>query len=380
MGSVGNFWKNLNSGNNDKDDDKPEVLPEASNNENAKPLTTTTDEEIDALINSLEKVGQQSETKDVNVAKQEEKPVTFNTDLFKKIASEQDETMKNTNANTIGGRQKKEQTVRKTKKESQVDKVMETGKKATIITKSTIIAGNISTEDDLIIDGSVCGDVDCKGELTISGEVAGNAIAASINIKTSKFDGDVRSDGKIEINEGTVVLGNIYGKSATIAGAVKGEIIVSEEAYLEPTAIVKGNIRAKSVQIEHGAVLQGFCELAYESMDLDDFFGEVATDEAVEVEAVAEEINDAEEVNVQLLNKITNQAEDVVEVEETLESIEETGAVEELEEVEVVEEANDSDELELELEDDQDNKKEFMQEMENNYSNFMDQLKIDGDN
>ena len=115
-----------------------------------------------------------------------------------------------------------EQAVQKNKEESQVDNVMETGKKATIITKSTIIAGNISTEDDLVIEGSVCGDVDCKGKLTISGEVSGNAVAKAISINTSKFEGDVRSDGRIEIKEGTVIIGNIYGDEALISGAVKG--------------------------------------------------------------------------------------------------------------------------------------------------------------
>lgn len=366
MGSVGNFWKNLNNGSNEKED---EILPDNSNNGNKKPLTTTTDEEIDALIDSLEKVRQQSDKQEKG-SEEIENPVTFNTDLFKQIASEKDSSMKNTNTGVTGKGKKKEQTVQKTKKESQVDKGMGIGKKATIITKSTIIAGNISTEDDLIIDGSVCGDVDCKGELTISGEVAGNAIAASINIKTSKFDGDVRSEGKIDINEGTVVLGNIYGESANIAGAVKGEIIVTNEARLEPTAIVKGNIRAKSVQIEHGAVLQGFCELAYESMDLDDFFGESATDDTEEVETVAEDTN----TDVELLNQITSQVE---EKEDELDKAPVEEEVQENEPEEIVEEKNEVGELELEEDDD---KKEFMQEMENNYSNFMDQLKIDGEN
>ena len=245
MASVGNFWKNLNGGStaNEKEEYKPNIKPEDS----IKTTITSTDDEIDKLIMSLE-----GKVKQPNEKKEEDNPISFNTDLFKKMAEQKKDILSKNDANTVDQNKdtldlciENEQAVQKNKEESQVDNVMETGKKATIITKSTIIAGNISTDDDLIIDGSVCGDVDCKGELTISGEVAGNAIAASINIKTSKFEGDVRSDGRIEINEGTVVLGNIYGDSAIVAGAVKGEIIVANEAKLEPTAIVKGNIRAK---------------------------------------------------------------------------------------------------------------------------------------
>ena len=93
MGSVGNFWKNLNNGSNEKED---EILPDNSNNGNKKPLTTTTDEEIDALIDSLEKVRQQSDKQETG-SEEIENPVTFNTDLFKQIASEKDSSMKNTN-------------------------------------------------------------------------------------------------------------------------------------------------------------------------------------------------------------------------------------------------------------------------------------------
>ena len=366
MGSVGNFWKNLNGGStmNEMEDYKPTFNPE----ESIKTTITSTDDEIDKLIMSLEE-----KVVKPNEKKEEEKPITFNTDLFKKIAEQQNDILSNNDANTIDQNEdtldlciEDEQAVQKNKEESQVDNVMETGKKATIITKSTIIAGNISTDDDLIIDGSVCGDVDCKGELTISGEVAGNAIAASINIKTSKFEGDVRSEGRIEINEGTVVLGNIYGDSAIVAGAVKGEIIVSNEAKLEPTAIVKGNIRAKSVQIDHGAVLQGFCELAYESMDLDDFFGEVSSDKNID-EEIEEEDEQVEEIASAPV------IEEPVEEEETSEVT--------IEEVHEEEEELEAEPLLADVDEDlQENKEEFMKEMENNYSNFMDQLKIDSDN
>ena len=369
MGSVGNFWKNLNGGStaNEKEEYKPNIKPEDS----IKTTITSTDDEIDKLIMSLE-----GKVKQPNEKKEEDNPISFNTDLFKKMAEQKKDILSKNDANTVDQNKdtldlciENEQAVQKNKEESQVDKVMETGKKATIITKSTIIAGNISTDDDLIIDGSVCGDVDCKGELTISGEVAGNAIAASINIKTSKFEGDVRSDGRIEINEGTVVLGNIYGDSAIVAGAVKGEIIVANEAKLEPTAIVKGNIRAKSVQIDHGAVLQGFCELAYESMDLDDFFGEVSSDKNLD-EEVDEEGKAEGDEEIQEAPLMEKPIEDSVEDDDSQVTIKE-----------VPEEEEEVEPLLVDVDEDlQENKEEFMKEMENNYSNFMDQLKIDSDN
>ncbi|HHU75055.1 MAG TPA: polymer-forming cytoskeletal protein [Clostridiales bacterium] len=38
--------------------------------------------------------------------------------------------------------------------------------------------------------------------------------------------------------------------------------------------LLKGNIKAKSVQINNGAVIEGFCSLSYAEVDLDNVFEE----------------------------------------------------------------------------------------------------------
>ena len=143
---------------------------------------------------------------------------------------------------------------------------------ATIISKGTTIGGGINASGHLEIYGDVNGDVECKGKLTILGNVTGNATAAEIYINTSRFEGDIRSKGAVKIGVGTVVIGNVTGTSALIAGAIKGEVDIIGPTILDSTAVVKGNVKAKSVQINNGAVLQGFCALAYSDVDIDDFF------------------------------------------------------------------------------------------------------------
>lgn len=141
-----------------------------------------------------------------------------------------------------------------------------------IITKGTSVDGSINASGALEIYGKVNGDVECLGKLTILGDVTGNAKANEIYINTSRFEGDVNSAGAVKIGVGTVVIGDVTGTGAVIAGAVKGEVDISGPVILDSTAVVKGNIKAKSVQINNGAVLQGFCSLAYSSVDIDDFF------------------------------------------------------------------------------------------------------------
>ena len=141
-----------------------------------------------------------------------------------------------------------------------------------IITKGTSVEGSINASGALEIYGKVNGDVECLGKLTILGDVTGNAKANEIFINTSRFEGDVNSAGAVKIGVGTVVIGDVTGTGAVIAGAVKGEVDISGPVILDSTAVVKGNIKAKSVQINNGAVLQGFCSLAYSTVDIDDFF------------------------------------------------------------------------------------------------------------
>ena len=54
--------------------------------------------------------------------------------------------------------------------------------------------------------------------------------------------------------------------------SVKGEIDVQGSVVVESTAIVKGNITAKSIQINNGAVVDGYCKLSYSDVDIDNFF------------------------------------------------------------------------------------------------------------
>ncbi len=142
----------------------------------------------------------------------------------------------------------------------------------TVITKGTTINGSIISDGSLEVMGTITGDIDCAGKLSIIGKVAGNSIAAEIFVNTSRLEGSLSSEGSVKIGVGTVVVGDITATSGVIAGAVKGEIDVNGPVVVDSTAIIKGNINAKSVQINNGAVIDGYCKLSYASVDIDNFF------------------------------------------------------------------------------------------------------------
>lgn len=142
----------------------------------------------------------------------------------------------------------------------------------TVITKGTTISGGIKSDTSLVVKGTIEGDVECDGKLTITGHVSGNTTAAEIYVNTPRLEGDINSKGFVKIDVGTVVIGKVICTSVVVAGAVKGDIEVNGPVVIDSTAVVKGDIKAKSIQVNSGAVIDGHCSLPFADVDLDSFF------------------------------------------------------------------------------------------------------------
>ena len=144
----------------------------------------------------------------------------------------------------------------------------------TVISKGTVIQGSIVSDGSLDVYGTVNGDISCLGKLSISGAVKGKSSAAEVYLHTNKLDGGITSKGCVKIAAGTVVIGDIAASSCVVAGAVKGNLDVNGTVVVDSTAVIKGNISSKGIQINSGAVIDGFCALPYASVDIDSFFGD----------------------------------------------------------------------------------------------------------
>lgn len=94
----------------------------------------------------------------------------------------------------------------------------------------TAVKGDISTEADLRLDGTIEGDIRCNGKLVIGPE------------------------GK--------VTGNIVASNAEILGTVEGTVQAGEKLVLKATAVIRGDIAAKSLEIEPNARFNGSCRMA----------------------------------------------------------------------------------------------------------------------
>lgn len=145
----------------------------------------------------------------------------------------------------------------------------------TEITKGTVIEGNLNSDGSINLIGTVKGNVSCKGKLIVSGSIFGISKAAEIFANNAKIEGDISSEGSVKVGNGSVIIGNVIATSAVIGGAVNGDIDVKGPVIVDATAVVMGNIKSRSVQINNGAVIEGFCSQCYSEIDVKSFFGNV---------------------------------------------------------------------------------------------------------
>ena len=69
-----------------------------------------------------------------------------------------------------------------------------------------------------------------------------------------------------------MIIGNVTSSSAVIAVAIKGDIDVQGPVVVDTSAVVMGNIKSRSVQINNGAVIEGFCSQCYSDVDVESLF------------------------------------------------------------------------------------------------------------
>jgi cytoskeletal protein CcmA (bactofilin family) len=141
-----------------------------------------------------------------------------------------------------------------------------------VITASTILTGDLQSSGSLDIQGTINGNVACNGKLTVTGTINGNSNSAEFFADVAKIEGEVVSSGTVKVGTGSVIIGNISASSAVIAGAVKGDIDVQGPVVVDTSAVIMGNIKSRSVQINNGAVIEGFCSQCYADIDVQGLF------------------------------------------------------------------------------------------------------------
>jgi len=155
---------------------------------------------------------------------------------------------------------------------------MNLSEETTYITKGTVITGDIEVEGDIDIMGRVDGDVKCTGKLIVGGRINGNITTDDLYTNRAHTNGTITATGNVKLGAGTIAIGDISANTAVLAGAVKGNVDVRDTVVVDSTAVVVGNIKCRSIQINSGAILNGTCEQTYSDVDVRKYFTEEIED------------------------------------------------------------------------------------------------------
>ena len=77
-----------------------------------------------------------------------------------------------------------------------------------------------------------------------------------------KSNGDIRIDGSLTGNLNTKVKGEINCKNSEVAGIIEGKIAVGQLLNLKASSKIHGDIVTSKLSIEPGAVFSGNCKMS----------------------------------------------------------------------------------------------------------------------
>ena len=142
------------------------------------------------------------------------------------------------------------------------------------IPEGMTVTGDIESDGSLDVMGTVKGNITVAGKLNVTGNIEGNSKANEVFADGAKIVGEIVSLGSVKVGNSTIIKGNITATSAVLAGAIKGDIDVKGPVILDSTAIIMGNIKSKSIQINNGAAIEGLCSQCYADVSPVSFFTE----------------------------------------------------------------------------------------------------------
>ena len=134
---------------------------------------------------------------------------------------------------------------------------------ATIISKNTIIDGNIRSFADMRIDGNVKGNVETTKNVNINGKVVGNIACDNAVMTSSSIQGNLLLKGQATMSNDAMLIGDLTSQVASLNGKIKGNLNITGKAQLDKEAVVFGDIKAGGISISDGAIIQGYISTTF---------------------------------------------------------------------------------------------------------------------
>ncbi len=104
------------------------------------------------------------------------------------------------------------------------------------------LVDHISKNPSYVASGvTLTGSLSCEGDLMVAGSIKG----------------EIRVRGAITLLEGSRSEGNVTSTSAVVGGEVEGNVIAAERLEIRKSARVHGSVHARTIAVAEGAMING---------------------------------------------------------------------------------------------------------------------------
>ncbi len=133
----------------------------------------------------------------------------------------------------------------------------------TVISKNTVIDGNIRSFANMSIDGNIKGNVETTKDIDLNGKVVGNIACNNAALRASQVQGNIQMKGNVFMERDTLLIGDITSTYANVNGKIKGNLEITGKAELKSDAVVFGDISASTITVNDGAIIQGYVSTTF---------------------------------------------------------------------------------------------------------------------
>lgn len=133
----------------------------------------------------------------------------------------------------------------------------------TIISKNTVIDGNVRSFANMSVDGNIKGNVETTKDIDVNGKIVGNISCNNATMRTSQIQGNIQMKGNAYMERDTLLIGDLTSSYANVNGKIRGNLDVTGKAELKSDAVVFGDISASTITVNDGAIIQGYVSTTF---------------------------------------------------------------------------------------------------------------------
>lgn len=137
----------------------------------------------------------------------------------------------------------------------------------TVISKNTVIDGNVRSLANMQVDGNIKGNVETTRDIEMTGKVVGDIKCNNANMNSAAMQGNLSIKGKMRMDRDTILIGDLSSQYADVNGRIRGKLEIAGKAELKRDAIVFGDINASTIAVTDGAIIQGYVNTTFLSKE-----------------------------------------------------------------------------------------------------------------